>query len=75
MFDPARVLFTRSLGPIEPWTIQDVSLNVQEQRLDITLDYPSGTKFACPACGAPDCGVCDTEEFTGRHLNYFEHAT
>jgi transposase len=75
MLDPVRVLFARSLGVIEPWAIRDVTLNEQERRLDITLDYPRGTKFPCPVCAAPDCGVYDTEEFTWRHLNHFEHAT
>lgn len=75
MLDPVRILFTRSLGPIEPWTIRDISFNAQERRLDIALDYPSGTKFTCPTCGAANCGVYDTEEFIWRHLNYFEHAT
>ena len=48
--------------------------SVEERRLDITLNFPKGSQFACPECGEL-CGVHDTDQRTWRHLNFFEHQT
>ncbi len=39
------------------------------------LDFPSGSRFACPECGRGGCGAYDSSERTWRHLNFFEHKT
>jgi len=43
--------------------------------LKIGLDFPRGSRFACPepACGNKACAVHDTMEKTWRHLDFFEH--
>ena len=43
------------------------------RRLDIQIDFATGSRFACPACGAPDCPAHDTDQMTWRHLNFFQH--
>lgn len=47
-------------------------LDTEARRLDIHLDFPRGSLFACPSCGNP-CKAYDTEEAQWRHLNFFQH--
>ena len=44
-------------------------------RLEIRLDFPRGSRFACPheGCREVSCPVHDTVEKTWRHLDFFEH--
>ena len=46
--------------------------DAQAGRLDIRIDFPRGSRFACPSCGA-SCPAYDTSEMTWRHLNFFQH--
>ena len=46
--------------------------DAQAGRLDIRIDFPRGSRFACPRCGA-SCPAYDTSEMTWRHLNFFQH--
>ena len=43
--------------------------------LEIGLDFPRGSRFACPleGCGESACPVHDTMEKRWRHLDFFEH--
>jgi transposase len=66
-------LFQRALGLAEPWGVVDVKFDVGARRLDLRIDFPKGSRFACPECGAGGCKVHDTESLTWRHLNFFEH--
>jgi transposase len=36
-------------------------------------NFPAGSRFTCPSCGASDCPAYDTEQMTWRHLNFFQH--
>lgn len=65
-------LFKLALGLAEPWTVTRIEFSDAEGRLDLWLDFPAGSKFACPQCQAR-CGVHDTAERTWRHLNFFQH--
>jgi transposase len=67
-------LFRLALGLAAPWIVETLAFSVEQKRLDITLNFPRGSKFLCPECGQP-CGVYDTEERTWRHLNFFQHET
>jgi transposase len=69
-----RGLFRMALGLEEPWDVTKIEFSAEEQRLDIHLDFPRGSKFACPECRAA-CGVYDTAEQSWRHLNFFQHTT
>ena len=66
-------LFSRALGLREPWRVVDVRFDVEQRRLDLRIDFPKGSRFACPECGREGCPVHDTELKTWRHLNFFEH--
>ena len=70
---PTNDLFAEALGLSSPWRVKDVQFSEEQSRLDIWLDFPAGTAWACPKCGA-DCGTAhDTKERAWRHLNFFEH--
>jgi len=66
-------LFRAALGLEKPWTVTRLEFSVQNRQLDLWVDFPAGSTFACPKCGQTDCGVYDTTERTWRHLNFFEH--
>ena len=51
----------------------DSKFDAERHRLDLRIDFPKGSRFPCPACGAAGCKVKDTEAHTWRHLNFFEH--
>src|SRR5512144_2135577 len=66
-------LFQRALGLQEPWRVVDVEFDAGERRLDLRIDFPKGSRFACPECGRESLKVHDTEEKAWRHLDFFEH--
>jgi len=42
-------------------------------RIDFDVTFASGSRFACPACGAEGQAVHDTRERAWRHLHFFQH--
>jgi transposase len=67
-------LFQAALGLLPPWVVDHFSFSTESGRLDIHLDFPRGSSFACPLCAAP-CKAYDTDMLTWRHLNFFQHQT
>lgn len=65
-------LFQMALGLTPPWQVRDCRFDPAQSRLDIELDFPKGSLFACPECGAP-AKAYDTEDKQWRHLNFFQH--
>jgi len=65
-------LFSLALGLVPPWLVDDVTFQVEEKRLDIHINFPKGSHFACPVCGE-ECPVHDTREHTWRHMDFFQH--
>lgn len=65
-------LFQLALGLSLPWRVMSGEFDAQAGRLDIRIDFPRGSRFACPSCGA-SCPAYDTSEMTWRHLNFFQH--
>jgi transposase len=65
-------LFSAALGITPPWEVTAVTFSKEEKRLDITIDFPRGSTFACPVCGA-EAKAYDTTEETWRHLNFFQY--
>jgi transposase len=66
-------LLQLALGLTPPWTVSRSDFDPEARRLDIEIDFASGSRFACPTCGAADCPAYDTERMTWRHLNFFQH--
>ena len=67
-------LFRVALGLAEPWVVSKIEFSADRRQLDLWLDFPPGSQFACPECGK-GCGAYDSTERTWRHLNFFEHKT
>jgi transposase len=66
-------LFTVALGLTSPWTVTDVTFDAAAGRIDFTVAFTTGARFACPHCGAEHQPVHDTRERTWRHLNFFQY--
>jgi transposase len=66
-------LFQRALGLEDPWEVVGVEFDAEQRRLDLRIDFPKGSRFACPECSLAGCEVHDSEEKTWRHLDFFQH--
>lgn len=66
-------LLQMALGLVPPWMVARSEFDATARRLDIHIDFPKGSRFACPVCGGANCPAYDTEEMTWRHLNFFQH--
>lgn len=75
MRDQMQELFRVALGLAEPWVVSKIEFSSEKHQLDLWLDFPTGSRFACPECGRADCGVYDSADRTWRHLNFFQHKT
>lgn len=64
-------LFQIALGITSPWFV--ASSQFKDKRLDIQLDFKTGSRFDCPECKVAGCPVHDTVEKTWRHLDFFQH--
>ncbi|GAG63643.1 unnamed protein product, partial [marine sediment metagenome] len=66
-------LFQLALGITSPWFVASSDFDAANKRLDIRIDFHSGSRFACPDCNTDGCTVHDTTEKTWRHLDFFQH--
>jgi len=66
-------LFTSALGLSAPWEVADVRFDPPSGRIDFDVRFASGSRFACPACGAEAQAVHDTRERSWRHLHFFQY--
>jgi len=66
-------LFTAALGLSAPWEVIDLRFDAEAKRIDFDATSASGSRFACPACGAEGQPVHDTRQRTWQHLHFFEH--
>ena len=57
-------LLQMALGLTPPWTVTGADFDPNARRLDIHIDFPSGSRFACPQCGATGCPAHDTAPMT-----------
>lgn len=70
---PNDVLFTAALGLVPPWQVRESSFSPEASQLDLWIDFPKGSRFVCPECGATDVPVHDTTEKRWQHLAFFQH--
>jgi transposase len=65
-------LFTVALGLQTPWEVREVDFDPTSGRIDFTVGFARGARFACPHCGAEHQAVHDTQAREWRHLNFFQ---
>jgi transposase len=66
-------LFQAALGLPEPWRVVGAEFSADRKRLDLCLDFPKGSRFACPEGDGAACAVHDSSHKTWRHLDFFQH--
>ena len=47
-------LFQLALGLQSTWRVTRIEFAVEDSRLDLYLDFPRGSRFACAECGRCD---------------------
>ena len=65
---PELELFQAALGLTPPWRVVGSDFDAAAGKLTIDIDFPRGSRFACPTCGRADCPVYDVEPKRWRHL-------
>ena len=65
-------LFTVAFGLPAFWEVVDVAFDPEPGRIAFHLASASGTRFACPHCGAEHQPVHDMLERDWRHLHFFQ---
>ena len=65
-------LFQVALGLTAPWKVMRCEFDQDKGQLDVHIDFPRGSRFSCPVCGA-ESPAYDTDEKSWRHLNFFQH--
>ena len=76
MNDPSLfAMFGAALGLAPPWQVTSVEFDEVIGKLEIGLDFPRGSRFACSieGCRESACPVHDAAEKRWRHLDFFEH--
>src|SRR2546422_11623317 len=68
-------LYRHLLGVVEPWTVERVELSVGEQRVDVWVDHPEGTRWPCPECGTELATYDHADERSWRHLDSCQFMT
>lgn len=69
-------IFEQALGISSPWKISNVDFDLSKKRLDVTIDYDTGTRFFYEDFETKNSGnfkPYDRIKKTWRHLNFFEH--
>lgn len=68
-------LYRHLLGLNEPWTVEQVELDMVKQHVDVFVEHPGGTRFKCPDC-AEECPVYDhLAKRVWRHLDSCQFLT
>ena len=67
-------IFALGLGLTPPWQVLSQRLDTEKtpHELHLVLGADRGATYPCPTCGQ-NCKAHDFEEFTWRHLNFFQH--
>ena len=50
-------LFQLALGLQSPWMVTRSEFAVEDGQLDLHVDFPRGSRFACAECGDEGCAV------------------
>lgn len=68
-------LYRHLLGITSPWTVRDVELSVEQQRVDVWVEHPEGQSFACPECQREWPVYDHGKERVWRHLDSCQFQT
>lgn len=68
-------LYRHLLGLVEPWTVTEVRLSIEEQRVDVWVDHPGSLRWPCPECGEEFPLYDHTAERIWRHLDSCQFMT
>jgi len=66
--------YSQLLGILSPWEISSVELNLNEQKVDIIIEY-TDDRGLCPECNATSPKHDDRNERTWRHLDTMQFST
>ena len=67
--------YSQLLGLVEPWTIENIDLNVDQATLDIHVIEQDATAFPCPECGTSSKLYDHAPERRWRHLDTMQFTT
>ena len=62
-------LYWHLLGLVAPWTVGDVTLSVEKQRVDVWVKHGAGLRWSCPKCSHTGPVHDHSDERTWRHLD------
>lgn len=62
-------LYWHLLGLVAPWTVADVTLSIQKQRVDVWVQHGAGLTWSCPKCSHTGSLYDHSDERTWRHLD------
>jgi transposase len=71
----SKELYQCLLGLHEPWTVDRVELDMAKMRVDVYVEHPAGTRFACPECGQAYAVYDHLAERVWRHLDSCQFLT
>jgi len=66
-------LFSKALKLERPWEITKIEFLEKDREINIFIDFPRGSVFACPKC-QKEAKAYDTTEKRWRHMNFFQYA-
>ena len=64
-----RELYQNLLRIVSPWTVDSVTMDVEKQRVDVTVSHSPRILFSCPECGTESPVFDHAEERVWRHLD------
>jgi transposase len=70
-----RELYQQILGLRAPWVVGAIRLDVERRRVEVSVEHPDGTKFACPECGQSLACYDHAPEREWRHLDTMQFQT
>src|SRR4030065_245793 len=68
-------LYRYLLGILGPWTVERVTLDMENQRVDVLVTHPEGIRWPCPECGAMASLYDHAPERAWRHLDSCQFKT
>ena len=67
--DERHRVVVESSGIVSPWTVDSVTMDVEKQRVDVTVSHPPRILFSCPECGTESPVFDHAGERVCRHLD------